>query len=76
MVLTGGGRDGVQGLLDIEAAGGIAIVQEPSEAASPSMPRQAIANDHPDAVLPLHKIAEALTCVVNGETWHNTPSGS
>jgi two-component system chemotaxis response regulator CheB len=69
VVLIGGGHDGAQGLLDIDAAGGISIVQDPNEAAAPSMPRHAIERDHPNTVLPLQKIAEALTCVVNGGTW-------
>lgn len=69
VVLTGGGSDGAQGLLDIWTAGGIAIAQAPDEAEIPSMPRQAIAKDHIGAVLALHEIADALTHVVRGERW-------
>ena len=60
VILTGGGSDGVQGLLDISAAGGLAIAQAPSEAESQSMPVHAISLDHVSAVLPLHQISDLL----------------
>jgi two-component system, chemotaxis family, protein-glutamate methylesterase/glutaminase len=46
VVLTGGGHDGMQGLLDVTAAGGLSLVQKPSEAEHASMPEYAIAHDH------------------------------
>src|SRR5258708_2301501 len=47
VVLTGGDGDGTDGLRAINDAGGICIVQEPSEARDPGMPQSAIKGDHP-----------------------------
>jgi hypothetical protein len=68
VVLTGGGSDGLAGLLAVKAAGGIALVQDPNEAVGRSMPCMAILNDHVDGVLPLARIAPALVALANGET--------
>jgi two-component system chemotaxis response regulator CheB len=67
VVLTGGGQDGVQGLLAIHAAGGLSLVQSPMEATHASMPINAITGDHVDAVLPLAAIGEALVQLAYGE---------
>jgi two-component system chemotaxis response regulator CheB len=64
--LSGSGDDGVAGLLAIGAAGGITIAQEPSEAAYPAMPLNAMLFDHIDAVLPLDGIADALVTLAHG----------
>jgi two-component system, chemotaxis family, protein-glutamate methylesterase/glutaminase len=56
IVLTGGGRDGTKGLIAIEQAGGLAIVQDPDEALDPSMPTSALLRDNPDLRLPLSEI--------------------
>ncbi|MCX7283370.1 MAG: chemotaxis protein CheB [Novosphingobium sp.] len=42
VILTGANHDGAQGLCAIGAAGGTAIVQDPSEAEMPTMPRAAL----------------------------------
>lgn len=68
VVLTGGGQDGVQGLVDIHAAGGLALVQSPVEARHASMPIHAITRDQADAVLPLAKIGDALVQLARGAT--------
>lgn len=47
VVLSGNQYDGVQGMKDIEAVGGVTIVQEPEEAHSPQLPRHVLHNDHP-----------------------------
>jgi two-component system chemotaxis response regulator CheB len=67
VVLTGGGHDGMQGLLDVTTAGGLSLVQEPSEAQEPSMPEYAIAHDHVRAALTLDKIGDALVLLARGE---------
>jgi len=66
IVLTGGGHDGLSGLLAIKAAGGLSLVQDPEEAKADSMPRRAIADDDVDAVLPLAALAETLGGFLNG----------
>jgi two-component system chemotaxis response regulator CheB len=66
VVLTGGGQDGVQGLVDIHAAGGLTLAQSPVEAKHASMPTHAITRDHVDAVLPLAKLGEALVQLARG----------
>jgi two-component system, chemotaxis family, protein-glutamate methylesterase/glutaminase len=66
VVLSGSGDDGVSGLIAIKAAGGLSFVQDPDEAAYPSMPTKGMLYDHVDAVLPIDGIAAALTAVVTG----------
>jgi two-component system chemotaxis response regulator CheB len=60
IVLSGGDGDGAAGLRAITEHGGISFVQDPNEAATPSMPRSAIMADHPDAVLPVEEIARRV----------------
>lgn len=67
VILTGASDDGSQGILQIKAQGGLAIVQEPKTAESPTMPKAAIAalqqkqvSNAPFSsywILPLHDIA-------------------
>lgn len=57
IVLSGTGSDGTSGLRAIQAAGGIAVVQEPSEAKYDGMPRSAILADAADFILPVAEIA-------------------
>jgi two-component system chemotaxis response regulator CheB len=67
VLLTGGGEDGVQGLITIKQAGGISIAQDPHEAPAPSMPAKAIIHDDVDAILTLGMIAKALVALAHGE---------
>jgi two-component system, chemotaxis family, protein-glutamate methylesterase/glutaminase len=67
VVLTGGGSDGLQGLLDITAAGGLSLAQSLSEAEHTSMPEHAIVGDHVDAVLSVDAIGDALVQLANGD---------
>ncbi|MFC0445568.1 EAL domain-containing protein [Pseudidiomarina halophila] len=60
IVLSGTGSDGTSGLRAIQAAGGIAIVQEPAEAKYDGMPRSAILADAADFILPVAEIAERM----------------
>jgi two-component system chemotaxis response regulator CheB len=60
IVLSGGDGDGAAGLRAITENGGTSFVQNPNEAATPSMPCSAILADHPDAVLPVEEIARRV----------------
>jgi two-component system chemotaxis response regulator CheB len=60
VILTGDLDDGTVGLQAIKACGGIALVQDPSEAEAPSMPSSAITYVEVDACLPRLEIAERL----------------
>lgn len=66
VLLSGYGSDGVPGLIRIKAAGGISLVQDPSEATHPVMPTRAIVEDDVDAVLPLDGLAEAIVALAQG----------
>lgn len=66
IVLTGGNQDGAAGLADIQRAGGLTIVQSPSDAQMPLMPESALALTTPDFVLPLHEIAAFLRAQWSG----------
>ena len=60
VVLTGSLDDGTAGLAAVSAAGGVTIVQDPTEALAPSMPLSAIEFVRIDHVLPLARIAAKL----------------
>lgn len=60
VVLTGNLDDGTAGLAMIKKHKGIAVVQDPSEADYPGMPRSAVANVAVDHVLSLSSIAPLL----------------
>ena len=60
VVLTGAGADGAVGVRAVKEAGGIVMVQEPSEAGFPSMPQHAIATGVADVVAPLTRLAERI----------------
>jgi two-component system chemotaxis response regulator CheB len=66
ILLSGGGADGVRGLIAIKARGGLSLVQDPSEARNPTMPASAIADDDVDAVLRLEQIGDALLVLTTG----------
>lgn len=63
-VLTGLLDDGTEGLIAITAAGGTSVVQDPADAEWPSMPRNALARDHVDHVVPLDGMAALLDRLV------------
>ena len=60
VVLSGMRDDGTAGLQRIKQAGGIALVQDPEEAAFPAMPRSAATHVAVDAVLPTAELAVEL----------------
>jgi two-component system chemotaxis response regulator CheB len=66
VVLTGGGHDGMQGLLHVTTAGGLCLVQKPSQAEHTSMPEYAIAHDHVRAALTVDEIGDALALLARG----------
>jgi two-component system, chemotaxis family, protein-glutamate methylesterase/glutaminase len=51
VVLSGGGSDGATGLDTIRRAGGLTVVEDPSEAAFPDMPATAASIAHPHFVV-------------------------
>jgi two-component system chemotaxis response regulator CheB len=73
VLLTGGGDDGVRGLINIKAAAGISIIQNPDEAKASSMPMNALLYDHVDLVLSLQDIPAAVAALAQGESIHHFP---
>ena len=64
--LSGGGSDGVSGLIAIHGHGGLAVAQSPDEAQAPSMPATAIQKDNVAAILTADEIAAAIPGLVEG----------
>lgn len=60
ILLTGANDDGAEGLARIGEHGGLTVVQDPHEAAIPTMPRAAMKRRAPDLVLPLDRIRALL----------------
>ena len=60
ILLTGANDDGAEGLARIGEQGGLTVVQDPDEAAIPTMPRAAIRRRAPDLVLRLDRIRALL----------------
>jgi two-component system, chemotaxis family, protein-glutamate methylesterase/glutaminase len=66
VLLSGGGVDGVQGLIAVKRHGGLSIAQEPAEATHSSMPEAAIEYDDVDLVLRVERIAEVISSLAAG----------
>ena len=64
IILSGAGSDGVVGVRAVKESGGIIMVQEPSEAEYPSMPRSAIATGVVDVVMPVRDLAVRLVDLI------------
>ncbi len=60
VILTGMGRDGVDGLAEIKAAGGPTIAQDEATSVVFGMPQAAIGRQLIDTVLPIDEIAQHL----------------
>ncbi|MDO6477450.1 chemotaxis protein CheB [Alteromonas sp. 1_MG-2023] len=60
ILLTGNLDDGVQGLRETSAQGGITVAQSPEDAYAPYLPLNAVMNDHPSHVLPLKDIPKLM----------------
>lgn len=59
-VLTGMGRDGAQGVIEIKSGNGVSLAQDPETAMAPSMPRTVIAARLADKILPLTELGAAI----------------
>ena len=60
VILSGTLDDGTAGLIDVKRCGGVAVVQNPDEAAFRGMPSSAIEHVEVDHILPLSSIAPLL----------------
>jgi two-component system chemotaxis response regulator CheB len=60
VILTGALDDGTAGMIDIKRRGGLCVVQDPSDAANPSMPASALETVEIDHCVPLSKMSELL----------------
>jgi two-component system CheB/CheR fusion protein len=67
IVLTGAGSDGALGVTAVKEAGGVILVQDPSEASFPSMPQNAIATGAADFVAPIARLVEYLSEVARSK---------
>jgi len=67
VILTGSLDDGTAGLRAIKQRGGIALVQDPSDALHASMPESAIENVDVDFVLPVRELPRKLSELLNKE---------
>ena len=65
-LLTGGGTDGVRGLISIKAHDGFSVIQDPKEAHNPSMPAHALRDDHVDMTVRLREIPCLLRALAMG----------
>jgi two-component system, chemotaxis family, protein-glutamate methylesterase/glutaminase len=63
VVLTGANDDGAEGLRQVVAAGGAAVVQDPATAERPTMPRAALATGIEATVVALRDLGPTLAAV-------------
>jgi len=68
IILTGANQDGAAGLAVVKQRGGVAVIQDPREAAKRTMPDAAIAATAADAVLPLEEIGRFVFGVCVNQT--------
>ena len=66
VLLTGMGRDGARGCVEIITGGGVTIVEDESTAAIFGMPKAAIELEAATYVMPLPRIADGIRRVVGG----------
>lgn len=69
IILSGEGSDGAEGIKILkEESGGLTMAQEPSSAASKSMPINAIQIDHVDHILSPEAIADELASISSSDS--------
>jgi two-component system chemotaxis response regulator CheB len=66
VILTGMGDDGVAGLRGLNAAGGLVFAQDEATSVVYGMPREAVARDLVNHVMPLDQMASAIAGACNG----------
>jgi two-component system chemotaxis response regulator CheB len=59
-LLTGMGKDGAAGLLAVRRAGGLTLAQDEATSVVYGMPREAVALDAAERVLPLEEIGPTI----------------
>ena len=73
VLLSGAGGDGSAGVMAVQAAGGVVIVQSPGDALFGSMPRRALQVIAPDSILPAALISgevqRVLKRVAPAKSW-------
>lgn len=67
VVMTGMGNDGKEGIVSIKTRGGKTIAQSEDTSVIFGMPREAISTGMVDRILPLQRIAEGITAMVERE---------
>ena len=65
-ILTGMGKDGAKGTVDVKEVGGITISEDESTCTIYGMPKAAYETGKVDLVLPLQQIGEKITKIVKG----------
>ncbi|MGH2911297.1 MAG: chemotaxis protein CheB, partial [Solirubrobacteraceae bacterium] len=65
VVLSGRLHDGSEGLAAIKEHGGVAVVQDPTDAKYGAMPTAAITSTHVDRVAPVERLASVLVELVD-----------
>lgn len=73
VVLTGLLNDGTAGLLAIKRCGGLAIVQDPTDALQPAMPRSALEHVEVDYCVPLMHMGALLYRLTQEPSQHTGP---
>ena len=71
-LLTGMGRDGAAGLLNIRQAGGLTIAQDEASSAVYGMPREAMLLGAAERILPLEEIAPTISQLVGTQSAEHT----
>ncbi len=66
VILTGMGRDGVEGLRDVRHAGGTIFAQDEASCVVYGMPGAAVAEELTDQILPLNRLAKGILSLVTG----------